>query len=57
MKLDIKKIIGLTLFVGATQIVCAKNMDWPAHFSFADSARHHEVTIGAQLVDSLSAFS
>lgn len=54
MKLDIKKIIGLTLFVGATQVVCAKNMDWPAHFSFADSARHHEVTIGAQLVDSLA---
>lgn len=26
----------------------------PAHFTFTDSARHHEVNIGAQLVDSLA---
>ena len=28
--------------------------DSPAHFTFTDSARHHEVSIGAQLVDSLA---
>ena len=54
MKLGIKKVIGFTLFFGAAQLACATGMDWPAHFSFADSARHHEVTIGAQLVDSLA---
>ena len=54
MKLDIKKIIGLTLFFGAAQLACATGMDWPSHISFADSTRHHEIVIGAQLVDSLA---
>ena len=54
MKLGIKKVIGFTLFFGAAQLACATGMDWPSHISFADSTRHHEIVIGAQLDDSIA---